>query len=157
MMALALALLTVQTGALCGPPMHGVRGASMMAQLRGPPMRESMLTKTDDLRGSPTRGTARGSRVSMLMHHGTVGPQMRGASRFFLDTADVAEWENLMPLGIFHGITTNLVLLEHAGVPCTVPACHRLADQAFALGAQELMLQVCIPLYIYLYLAVSLK
>jgi transaldolase len=91
-------------------------------------------------------------------------PQMRGPSRFFLDTADVVEWQTLLPLGIFHGhaipllatpsraalnplpvppsgVTTNPVLLERAAVPCTVPACQRLADQAFALGAHELMLQ----------------
>jgi len=153
MMALALALLTVQAGALCGPPMHGARGVRILAQMRGPPMHGSMMTKTGDLRGSPTRGTARGRASGtargvtiMMAHAAPLGPQMRGPSRFFLDTADVAEWENLMPLGIFHGITTNPVLLEHAGVPCTVPACHRLADQAFALGAQDLMLQV----YVYL-------
>lgn len=39
------------------------------------------------------------------------------------------------------GVTTNPVLLQRAAVPCTLPACHRLADQAFALGAHELMLQ----------------
>ena len=38
----------------------------------------------------------------------------RGGSRFFLDTADVAEWEALLPLGMFHGVTTNPTLLERA-------------------------------------------
>ena len=68
-------------------------------------------------------------------------PQHRGASRFFLDTADVREWEDLLPLGIFHGVTTNPVLLERAGVPCTVEATTSLAKTAFDLGAREFMIQ----------------
>ena len=40
----------------------------------------------------------------------------RGGSRFFLDTANVAEWEALLPLGMFHGVTTNPTLLERSGV-----------------------------------------
>ena len=68
-------------------------------------------------------------------------PQHRGASRFFLDTADVREWEELLPLGIFHGVTTNPVLLERAGVPCTVEATTSLAKTAFDLGAREFMIQ----------------
>ena len=68
-------------------------------------------------------------------------PRYRGASRFFLDTADVREWEELLPLGIFHGVTTNPVLLERAGVPCTVEATTSLAKTAFDLGAREFMIQ----------------
>ena len=68
-------------------------------------------------------------------------PQHRGASRFFLDTADVREWEDLLPLGIFHGVTTNPVLLERAGVPCTVEATTSLAKTAFDLRAREFMIQ----------------
>jgi len=68
-------------------------------------------------------------------------PPVRGASRFFLDTADVQEWKDLLPLGIFHGVTTNPVLLERAGVACTVGECHRLARTAFELGAAEFMAQ----------------
>ena len=68
-------------------------------------------------------------------------PPVRGASRFFLDTADVREWKALLPLGIFHGVTTNPVLLERAGVRCTVGECHRLARTAFELGAAEFMAQ----------------
>jgi len=68
-------------------------------------------------------------------------PLHRGHSRFFLDTADSNEWKSLLPLGIFHGITTNPVLLQRAGVPCTVESCRSLASQAFALGADEFMLQ----------------
>ena len=65
----------------------------------------------------------------------------RGGSRFFLDTADVAEWEALLPLGMFHGVTTNPALLERAGVACTVDACRQLACTAAALGVEEIMFQ----------------
>ena len=68
----------------------------------------------------------------------------RGGSRFFLDTADVAEWEALLPLGMFHGVTTNPTLLERAGVACTVDACRQLAGTAAALGVEEIMFQAWI-------------
>ena len=68
----------------------------------------------------------------------------RGGSRCFLDTADVAEWEALLPLGMFHGVTTNPTLLERAGVACTVDACRQLAGTAAALGVEEIMFQAWI-------------
>lgn len=68
-------------------------------------------------------------------------PPARGGSRFFLDTADTAEWEALLPLGVFHGVTTNPTLLERAGVACTVSACKELKDTALRLGANEIMVQ----------------
>ena len=36
-----------------------------------------------------------------------------------------------LPLGLFHGVTTNPTILQRAGVPCTVPAVHELARAAF--------------------------
>lgn len=68
-------------------------------------------------------------------------PYARGESRFFLDTADASEWKSLLPLGIFHGVTTNPTLLERAGVPCTVSEVHALAGAAFEAGAAEFMCQ----------------
>ncbi len=67
----------------------------------------------------------------------------RGGSRFFLDTADVTEWAALLPLGMFHGVTTNPTLLERAGVACTVEACRQLAVTAGDLGVEEMMFQAC--------------
>lgn len=67
-------------------------------------------------------------------------PVLRGG-RFFLDTADTMEWAALLPLGIFHGVTTNPVLLQRAAVPCSIDECHRLASTAFELGAREFMAQ----------------
>ena len=61
-------------------------------------------------------------------------PYARGESRLFLDTADEAEWRSLLPLGIFHGVTTNPMLLERAGVPCTVPAVQALAPTSLKIA-----------------------
>ena len=57
-------------------------------------------------------------------------PELRGAGRLFLDTADVEEWADLLPTGIFHGVTTNPTLLERANQPCTIDNLHQLAKQA---------------------------
>jgi transaldolase len=65
----------------------------------------------------------------------TAGP------RLFLDSADEGAWERLLPTGIFHGVTTNPLLLERAGLPCTVEELARLAARAAALRAREIHLQ----------------
>ncbi|CAE7550717.1 tal [Symbiodinium natans] len=54
----------------------------------------------------------------------------RGPSRFFLDTASTEQWSELLPLGIFHGITTNPTILERCNVPCTVASVQSLASNA---------------------------
>lgn len=61
--------------------------------------------------------------------------------RLFLDSADAAAWERLLPTGIFHGVTTNPLLLARAGLPCDVPTLAGLARRATALGAREVHLQ----------------
>lgn len=61
--------------------------------------------------------------------------------RFLLDTADLGAWREWLPLGFFHGVTTNPVLLEAAGVPCALPALDALARAAFDLGAGEVHMQ----------------
>jgi transaldolase len=66
----------------------------------------------------------------------------RGTNRLFLDTAVQSEWEDLIPLGIFHGITTNPTLLERAGQECTIPAVQALAQKALSMvGCDEFMCQ----------------
>ena len=70
--------------------------------------------------------------VPPISPHHLVPPMARGESRFFLDTASIDEWNELIPLGIFHGITTNPTILERCGVSCTVESVHELA--ATALG-----------------------
>eukprot|EP00978_Attheya_sp_CCMP212_P018886 scaffold52199_cov56-Attheya_sp.AAC.4 len=64
------------------------------------------------------------------------------ASRLFLDTAVESEWYELLPLGIFHGITTNPTLLERAKQPCTVSNIQRMAHRALNHpNCQEFMCQ----------------
>jgi transaldolase len=69
-------------------------------------------------------------------HH----PSKVGASRFFLDTAHVHEWDRWLKLGIFYGITTNPTILEQCHQPCTISNLHRLAQQAL-LHVEEFMCQ----------------
>lgn len=61
--------------------------------------------------------------------------------RLYLDTADTDQWHRLLPLGIFHGVTTNPLLLERAGQPCTLDNLQTLAQTASNLGSREIHLQ----------------
>ncbi|MEB3359123.1 MAG: transaldolase family protein [Synechococcales bacterium] len=65
----------------------------------------------------------------------------RSDIRLFLDTADVSQWSNLLPTGIFYGVTTNPTLLERAQVPCDLPALSKLTQTALQMGAQEVQIQ----------------
>jgi transaldolase len=67
-------------------------------------------------------------------------PPHRGESRFFLDTADTNEWDELLPRGLFHGVTTNPTLLERAKEPCTIDNLHLLASKALSY-TEEFMCQ----------------
>lgn len=57
-------------------------------------------------------------------------PPHRGECRFFLDTANTFDWDELLPRGMFHGVTTNPTLLERANEPCTIDNLHSLASKA---------------------------
>ena len=46
-----------------------------------------------------------------------------------------------MPLGLFHGITTNPTLLKRAAQPCDLTSLRQLSHEALALGVRELHLQ----------------
>ncbi len=61
--------------------------------------------------------------------------------RLYLDTAEVSQWEQWMPTGMFYGVTSNPLLLERASVPCSVESLKKLANRAFDLGAQEVQMQ----------------
>mmetsp|Transcript_4492 Transcript_4492/g.6482 ORF Transcript_4492/g.6482 Transcript_4492/m.6482 type:complete len:247 (+) Transcript_4492:133-873(+) len=67
-------------------------------------------------------------------------PSNRGASRLFLDTADTKDWDELLPVGIFHGVTTNPTLLERAGEKCTVENLNLLSSKALQM-VDEFMCQ----------------
>ena len=72
---------------------------------------------------------------------GAVAGELPMNLRLYLDTADTAAWDRWLPVGIFHGVTSNPLLLEKAKVPCTIASLTKLAAQAFELGAQEVQLQ----------------
>ena len=65
-----------------------------------------------------------------------------GALKIYLDTFDMEVWQNLMPTGLFHGITTNPLLASRAGL------CYRdinwpdIMQTAASLDAKELHVQV---------------
>lgn len=61
--------------------------------------------------------------------------------RLCLDTAVVDHWRQWQTTGIFYGVTTNPLLLERAGITCTLDALKSLALTAFDLGFQEVQLQ----------------
>ncbi|MBU8871592.1 MAG: hypothetical protein KOO60_12070 [Gemmatimonadales bacterium] len=61
--------------------------------------------------------------------------------RLFLDSADPIQWARLLPLGMFHGVTTNPLLLEKAEQKCTLENLEKMAATAFELGVSEIQLQ----------------
>jgi transaldolase len=61
--------------------------------------------------------------------------------RFFLDTADIPQWQIWLPTGMFYGVTTNPLLLKQVQCPCTIEQLTSMAQQAFELGVQEIQLQ----------------
>lgn len=62
--------------------------------------------------------------------------------KLYLDSADVKEWADLMPTGLFHGITTNPLLASRVGLKYPEINWHDLAGIARDLGANELHAQV---------------
>ncbi|KIN60669.1 putative fructose-6-phosphate aldolase (FSA) [Sulfitobacter noctilucae] len=63
----------------------------------------------------------------------------------YLDTANTADWDALMPLGLFQGITTNPLLAARAGLDYPNIAWGDLAGRARDLGATEFFAQVYGP------------
>ncbi len=67
----------------------------------------------------------------------------------YLDTADTSEWDALMPTGLFHGITTNPLLAQRAGLTYPEIDWRALARRAARLGAREFHAQVFGPVESY--------
>lgn len=78
--------------------------------------------------------------LSLIRVGNAFSPKLRGEGRLFLDTANIDEWEELLPTGIFHGVTTNPILLERAGQPCTIDNLHIMAKKALEM-TEEFMCQ----------------
>lgn len=61
--------------------------------------------------------------------------------RLFLDSADRAAWDEWLPTGLFHGITTNPTILANSAIPNTLAELKGLSMLAFASGMQEFQAQ----------------
>ena len=61
--------------------------------------------------------------------------------RLFLDSADPDTWPEHLETGVFHGVTTNPLLLARAGLDCAVPVLADLTVRAREAGAREIHLQ----------------
>lgn len=57
--------------------------------------------------------------------------------RLFLDTADEEEWEKLLSMGIFYGVTTNPLILSRSNQPCTIENSRRLMKKALSYPGVE--------------------
>lgn len=64
----------------------------------------------------------------------------RGDIRFFLDTADEKEWERLLKLGIFYGVTSNPAILQKCNQPCTIQNITRMAKKALSYPGMHVIL-----------------
>lgn len=58
------------------------------------------------------------------------GLSLKHSRQFFLDTADESVWATYYKMGIYHGITTNPVLLDRAKVPCEIKSLKKLSETA---------------------------
>ncbi len=61
--------------------------------------------------------------------------------KLLLDSADPRIWEDLIPTGVFQGITTNPSLLKQAEQKCDIKKLKKLAQKAEAFGCKELHIQ----------------
>lgn len=68
-------------------------------------------------------------------------PEHEPGLQLYLDSADPEDWARYLPLGVFRGVTTNPVLLERAGQPCTMENLERLTRLAVETGCGEIHLQ----------------
>ena len=62
--------------------------------------------------------------------------------RLYLDTADIPQWDALLPTGMFYGVTTNPLLAKRAGLRYDAIDWADMAQRAVNLGAQELHGQI---------------
>ena len=62
--------------------------------------------------------------------------------RLYLDTADPSDWADLMPTGIFYGITTNPMLINRLGLNYEKVIWEEMISKAADLGASEFHAQI---------------
>jgi transaldolase len=63
------------------------------------------------------------------------------ALRLYLDSADPTAWQEWLPSGLFHGVTTNPSLLRRSELDCRFDTLADLVGRARAFGCRELHLQ----------------
>ena len=80
------------------------------------------------------RRRGRPLRAALLIYTATAIAPNAGRGRLFLDSASVDAWRELLPTGLFYGVTTNPTILRRDGVPCTVPDVAKLARTALGLS-----------------------
>ncbi|KAJ1462191.1 hypothetical protein M885DRAFT_506326 [Pelagophyceae sp. CCMP2097] len=68
-------------------------------------------------------------------------PSPLAPSRFFLDSADRATLDELLPTGLFYGVTCNPSILAKDGVKCDYESVAKLAHHAIDQGSHEVMIQ----------------
>lgn len=64
-----------------------------------------------------------------------------GGPRFFLDSAERRAWERAAKAGWITGATTNPILIERAGLACSLATAQDLVGAAEDLGLEELQIQ----------------
>ena len=80
--------------------------------------------------------------AALLARVASMAAPPKGRSRLFLDSASVGEWQDLLPTGLFYGVTTNPTILERDGVPCDVKSVSSLARRALEdYGCRQVMVQ----------------
>jgi transaldolase len=61
---------------------------------------------------------------------------------WLLDSADAKDWKRVSITGLFSAVTTNPLLIQRAGLNCSLNTYKALHDQAMDLGFDHLQLQV---------------
>ncbi len=61
--------------------------------------------------------------------------------KLLIDTADRTVWEDLAPCGFYSGVTTNPLLLQRAGLSCTLDTLGELHRVSIAQGFGEIQIQ----------------
>ena len=61
---------------------------------------------------------------------------------WLLDSANTKDWQRVSTTGLFSAVTTNPLLIQRAGLKCSIDTYKSLHDQAMDLGFDHLQLQV---------------
>jgi hypothetical protein len=96
------------------------------------------------------------SRTAAPQHAGSRRPRVvvtaaaarqaqRGTQRLFLDSADLQQWRKWAPTGTLYGFTTNPLILDRDGVPCTIAAVKQLLAAVRSVAPASSSSRDCAP------------